>query len=89
MHYLSEKFAMADTLKKHKLTHTRVKNYECITYQKTFSWTGNLKIHELTYNGVKKYKCITCQKTFTEVGTLKKHILNLTVITIDKIDSLT
>ena len=75
---------MADTLKKHELTHTGVKKYKCITCQKIFSQSRNLKIHELTHNGVKKYKCITCQKTFTKAGTLKKHILNLILIIIDK-----
>ena len=64
--------------KKHELTHTHPKPYQCSYCVKRFNQVGHKERHELTHTQEKPYQCSYCEKRFTQVGSKKKHELTHT-----------
>ena len=44
------------------LTHTDVKNFECLECNNKFQRKSNLNSHMLTHTGVKNFECLECGK---------------------------
>ena len=70
----------------YELTHTRVRDYKCVTCQKLFSHTSDLKKHKEAHSRVKHYKCVICQKLeYQNLSSLQTLTTIVTFLDISKI----
>lgn len=61
-------------LKKHKLTHSKLKPYVCTECQKRYSSKESYQAHILTvHDGQRPYKCQHCEKSYGLKRDLKEH----------------
>ena len=61
------------TKKRHEMTHTGDKPYQCIYCNKSFIHMGNKNVHEMTHTGEKPYQCSYCNKSFIHKGAKNRH----------------
>jgi len=66
-------FIKMNELTRHKVTHTREKNFICPTCGKGFPYSWNLAGHMLVHSEEKSFKCEICPKTFKTRSTLNRH----------------
>ena len=69
-----KKFSLKGDLKRHMLTHTKVKPHECDICKKKFSQKSNLVQHFRIHLGEKPYGCAKCEKWFTKSSTRDNHL---------------
>ena len=52
-----------------------MKNFECKTCRKAFSFESQFDRHLLTHTGERPFQCKICKKRFARVDNLKKHLV--------------
>ncbi|KAL7306988.1 hypothetical protein TKK_0000738 [Trichogramma kaykai] len=76
----NKSFANQRNLKRHMLTHTRIKSYTCDLCDKSFTRKPDRTRHMFTHTGIKPYTCDLCNKSFADQRNLKRHMLTHTRI---------
>ncbi|KAJ8928665.1 hypothetical protein NQ314_018759 [Rhamnusium bicolor] len=61
-------------LRKHVLTHTEEKPFQCEFCEKKFATKEHLIIHQQVHTKEKLFICRICQKVFIQKGTLNVHM---------------
>jgi uncharacterized Zn-finger protein len=57
-------FVMNTMLKRHNLTHTKERPYQCRFCTKTYTDFGGRQNHERSHTGERPYKCKECGQSF-------------------------
>ena len=61
--------------KKHEVTHTKIKDFQCTTCDKKFKWKLSMLKHiRYTHLEERQFQCETCQKSFLDKNYLKVHV---------------
>lgn len=68
----NKSYKTADSLKRHFLTHLKVK-FSCEFCNEIFRSEKKFRIHQFKRYGVAHYKCSVCEKGFINADTLKRH----------------
>lgn len=61
-------------LRRHMLSHSKVKPFQCEECQQRFSQRGHLKEHMRKHTGSRPFECTECGSSFTRSGNLKTHM---------------
>ena len=75
--HIRKRFKCKSNLK-HILTHSDVKNFECLECGKKFQRKSNLNTHMLIHTDVKNFECFECGKKFKHKSGLNEHMLTHT-----------
>ena len=67
-------FKRADTLKKHKLTHSDVRSFTCSMCNFGAVVKANLNLHMMIHTGDRAYKCNQCDFAAFQKGALTTHL---------------
>ena len=67
-------FASEYLLKRHKVTHSEERLFECTVCRKTFKRRGHLKQHMQTHSGNLPFQCHECGQRFTHGERFDKHM---------------
>ena len=70
-------FALAKTLREHRVRHTGIRPHRCTYCDRSFSRKSVLKVHLRTHTAELPYICSDCGKGFAQSCLLKRHMLRV------------
>jgi len=68
-----KKFVCVTTMKRHLVTHTGERPFNCKVCGKQYTQKGNLRVHERTHRNDRPFECNICHQKFYRKEPMQKH----------------
>jgi len=68
-----KKFVCVTTMKRHLVTHTGERPFNCKVCGKQYTQKGNLRVHERTHRNERPFECNICHQKFYRKEPMQKH----------------
>ncbi|GFT27003.1 zinc finger protein 99 [Trichonephila clavipes] len=68
-------FNQSSSLKRHMVSHSGERPFDCEQCDKSFKTKAALKRHSIIHTGECPFECSTCKRKFNQISNLRKHLV--------------